>query len=357
MTKIIVWTLKEIVAHLQKAGLEVELQGNGEIQVTGLSTLQHGLKGTLSFLNNPKYRKYLDTSQASAILVNRRNAEAVTHNAIICEDTHEAWAQISRLFEEDYRSFSAIHETALIHESAQLGENVVVGAYAVIGENVCIGEGTYIDSHVVVEKGVSIGRECYLFSHSIVRYNCQLKDRVTLHPHAVIGAEGFGFARTRKGYIKVAQIGRVILHEDVDIGSGTSVDRGAIEDTIIGRGCKIDNHVQIGHNCIVGEHTVIAGYTGIAGSVTIGNNVIIAGGVGINGHITIEDGVVVTGGTKVSHSLKEGRSYSSPAPIVETKEWLVNSARLKRIGSLFDRVKRLEDQTQNRDLDLNKQEG
>lgn len=355
MTKIVAWTLEEIVGYLRKVGLEVALQGNKESKITGLSTLQHGIKGTLSFLNNPKYRKYLETSQASAILVNRRNAEAVTHNAIICEETHEAWAHISKLFEEDYRSFSTIHKTAIIHESAQLEENVVVGAYAIIGENASIGKGTYIDSHVVVEKGVEIGRECYLFSHSVVRYNCRLKDRVVLHPHAVIGAEGFGFARTKKGYIKVAQIGRVILHDDVDIGSGTTVDRGAIEDTIIGRGCKIDNHVQIGHNCIIGEHTVIAGYTGIAGSVTIGNNVIIAGGVGINGHITIEDGVIVTGGTKVSHSLKEGRSYSSPAPIVETKEWLVNSARLKRLGNLFGRVKKLENQIQNMDLD--KKEG
>lgn len=341
--------LSEIFQHLIDSGLDATLVGEADIEINGLSTLQHGKKGTISFLNNPRYRKFLEESDASAILVNERNADAVSGSAIVCDETHEAWAHIAELFDHDYQSFKETHETAVIHETAKVDPTAVIGAYAVIGANTTIGAGTYIDSHCVVEQDVTIGKDCYLFSHAVVRYGCVLGDRVVLHPHAVIGAEGFGFARTRKGYIKVAQIGRVVLHDDVDIGSGTSVDRGAIEDTVIGKGSKLDNHVQIGHNCVIGEHTVVAGYTGIAGSTTIGNNAIIAGGVGINGHINIEDGVIVTGGTKVSHSLKKGHSYSSPAPIMETRDWLVNSARIKRLGDLFDRVKELEKQLKEKE--------
>lgn len=336
-------TLLEIFNYLIDKGEKVELHGPKEIEIEGLSTIQHGKPKTLSFFHNPRYRQYLETTEAAAILVDERNFEHVTQPAIVCGNTHAAWAYVTQLFQKDYRNFEAgIHPTAVIASSAKIGENVTIGAYSVIGDNTVIGDGSYIDAQCVIERDVVMGKDCYLFSGVTVRYECELGDRVVLHPNAVIGAEGFGFARTKAGYIKVAQLGRVVLADDVDIGAGSCIDRGAIEDTIVGRGTKIDNHVQLGHNCIVGENTVIAGYTGIAGSTDIGNNVVIGGGVGMNGHMKIEDNVIVTGGTQVSQPLKAGKIYSSIPPVLENKEWRYNSARIKRLGDLFDRVKAIE---------------
>lgn len=337
-------TLQEIFNYLEAKGEIVTLHGDGAIVIEGLSTIQHGQAQTLSFFHNPRYRQYLETTNASAILVDERNFEHVTQPAIVCGNTHAAWAYVTQLFQKPYQNFSGIHETAVIAKSAVIGENVTIGAFSVIGERAVIGSGSYIDANCMVEQDVVMGQECYLFSGATVRYECQLGDRVVLHPNAVIGAEGFGFARTKQGYIKVAQLGRVVLADDVDIGAGSCIDRGAIEDTVIGRGTKIDNHVQLGHNCVVGENTVIAGYTGIAGSTDIGNNVVIGGGVGMNGHMKIEDNVIVTGGTQVSQPLKAGKVYSSIPPVLENKEWRYNSARIKRLGDLFDRVKMLEKQ-------------
>lgn len=337
-------TLQEVFDYLQSKGEKVTLHGDGTMHIAGLSTIQHGASQTLSFFHNPRYRQYLETTKAAAILVDERNFEHVTQPAIVCGNTHAAWAYVTQLFQKDYRNFSGIHPTAVIAKSAKIGSNVTIGAYSVIGENSIIGDGSYIDAQCVIERDVVMGTDCYLFSGVTVRYECQLGDRVVLHPNAVIGAEGFGFARTAQGYIKVAQLGRVVLADDVDIGAGSCIDRGAIEDTMIGRGTKIDNHVQLGHNCIVGENTVIAGYTGIAGSTDIGNNVVIGGGVGMNGHMKIEDNVIVTGGTQVSQPLKSGKIYSSIPPVLENKEWRYNSARIKRLGDLFDRVKELEKQ-------------
>lgn len=337
-------TLQEVLDYLQSKGEKATLHGDGAIEIMGLSTIQHGQDQTLSFFHNPRYREYLETTKAAAILVDERNFEHVTQPAIVCGNTHAAWAYVTQLFQKDYRNFQGIHSTAVIAKSAIIGENVTIGAYSVIGENANIGAGSYIDAQCVIERDVVMGEECYLFSGVTVRYECQLGKRVVLHPNAVIGAEGFGFARTAQGYIKVAQLGRVILADDVDIGAGSCIDRGAIEDTVIGRGTKIDNHVQLGHNCIVGENTVIAGYTGIAGSTDIGNNVVIGGGVGMNGHMKIEDNVIVTGGTQVSQPLKAGKVYSSIPPVLENREWRYNSARIKRLGDLFDRVKALENQ-------------
>ncbi len=335
-------TLAEIHQRLVERGLDVTLVGDGSLQIEGLSTIQDGRKGSISFVHNPRYRRYLEESEASAVLVNQRNADYLKGSGLICDETHVAWAYITQLFKHDYRQYSGIHPTAVIDESAEIGEGVTIGPYAVIGADCKIGKNSYIDSHVVIEKGVVIGEECYFFSHVTVRYNSLIGDRVILNPSCVIGAEGFGFARAKEGYTEVAQVGRVILYDDVNIGANSSIDRGAIDDTIVGKGSKIDNHVQLGHNCRVGENSVIAGYTGIAGSTHIGSNVLIGGGVGINGHITIEDGVVVTGGTNVSHSLKSGKIYSSPSPMMENREWLKTTGNIKRLGELFERVRALE---------------
>lgn len=338
-------TLLEIFNYLSEKGEKVELHGAGDIQIDGLSTIQHGKPNTLSFFHNPRYRQFLETTTAAAILVDERNFEHVSQPAIVCGNTHAAWAYVTQLFQQAYRNFDVgIHPTVILGSNTKIGKNVTIGAYSVIGENVVIGEGSYIDAQCVIERDVVMGDDCYLFSGVTVRYECQLGNRVVLHPNAVIGAEGFGFARTQAGYIKVAQLGCVVLADDVDVGAGSCIDRGAIEDTIVGRGTKIDNHVQLGHNCIVGENTVIAGYTGIAGSTDIGNNVVIGGGVGMNGHMKVEDNVIVTGGTQVSQPLKAGKVYSSIPPVLENREWRYNSARIKRLGDLFDRVKALEKQ-------------
>ncbi|GBU09790.1 UDP-3-O-(3-hydroxymyristoyl)-glucosamine N-acyltransferase [Gammaproteobacteria bacterium] len=335
-------TLYEIIQKLKLKGLSISYKGDENIQITQLSTLQNAAKDGISFLSNSKYRKYLTDSKAGVIVLNLADAEIYAGNVIITDNPHLIWAHISQLFETMPKKPAIIHATALVASTAVIGENVHIGAYAVIEDNVIIGKNTIIGTHCVIESGVSIGADSLLYPRVTICYDCILGERVVLHSGAVIGSQGFGFAKGAAGFVKVAQIGRVILESDVDIGVNSCVDRGAIEDTHIKHGAKIDNLVQIAHNVVIGEHTVIAGCAGVAGSSTIGNHVMIGGATAVGGHIEIVDHAMVTGFTMLSHSLKEPGVYSSGLPVMENKRWHKMTAQLKRIDTLYKRVKVLE---------------
>lgn len=319
------------------------LQCDEDCDILRLATIQNAQHNEIAFVNNVKYKHYLENTQASVVILDPALAEHYQGHKIITKNPYLAWAYVSHLFDTRKQNCEAnIHPTASIANTATIGSDVFIGANVVIEENVTIGSGCVIKAGSVIESGVTLGEECFLYPNVTICYDCQLGSRVTLHSGVVIGAEGFGFARGPKGYVKIAQVGRVILKDDVDIGANSCIDRGAIEDTIIGQGTKIDNHVQLGHNGLVGENTVISGFTGIAGSCTIGSNVVIGGGVGINGHITLHDGVMVTGDTMVTHSLVEPGVYSSGMPVTNNRTWRRNVVQLQQIDKLYRRVKALE---------------
>lgn len=333
----------DILNHLLPHIDDLTLRGDETHDITSLATIQNAKVGSIAFVNNVKYRQYLENTQASVVIVSPELLDNYSGTALVTKNPYLAWAYVSQLFNTAPKvNVQGIHPSAVIAESATIGEHVVIGANVVIEEGVIIGDHTIIKAGSVIEQGVVLGEHCFIYPNVTVCYGCIIGDRVTLHSGVVIGAEGFGFARGPKGYVKIAQVGRVILSDDVDIGANSCIDRGAIEDTVIGKGTKIDNHVQLGHNGLVGENTVISGFTGIAGSATIGNNVVIGGGVGINGHITLHDGVMVTGDTMVTHSLVDPGVYSSGMPVMDNRSWRKNVVQLQQIDKLYRRVKALE---------------
>lgn len=303
-----------------------------------LATLQSARSDELAFLANPRYLSQLEITQAGAVLVDEKNAIHCPDNtlAIVVKNPYLAYARLTELFRYISQSSVTIHPTAIVPDSVKLGDNVQIGAYCVLGENVEIGNYTRLDSHVTLEDNAIIGKNCQLKSHVFIGHHCQLGDFVTLHSHAGIGNEGFGFAPCglpdTAGWQKIHQLGRVIIGNHVRIGSHTCVDRGAIEDTIIGDNVIIDNLVQIAHNVEIGAGTAIAACTGIAGSAKVGKRCVLAGGVGLVGHITLADDVTITGMSMVTKSITQAGSYSSGTPLMQSQQWKKSAIHFKQAG-------------------------
>lgn len=332
------YTLSELVA-----GLDVTVHGDDQCVIQGVATLQQAQAGQIAFLMNPLYKKYLATTQASAVILTQADAESCTTNAIISRDPYYTYAKIAAYFEFKKSVAPGIHPSAVIGKNCQIADSVAIGPHCVIGD------GVKLAAHVMIGAGTQIGDDCELGEFS------RLDARVTLYPRvsigkrvliasgAVIGSEGFGLAKHKGLWVKVPQLGRVILEDDVEVGANCSIDRGAIEDTVIEKGVKLDNLIQIGHNVRIGENTAIAGCVGIAGSASIGKNCLIGGGAGINGHIAITDNVMITGMTAVTKSIREPGVYSSGVGgLVTNLEWRKTSARLHRLEHMAERIKALE---------------
>ena len=339
-------TLEDIVQHIRSKNIAIELRGDPNCLIEKLVTLQNSdtssAKNGISFLSNPKYRQHLATTKITAVILKPYDVESYTGNALITEDPHLVWAYVSQLFEVVSKKTAGIHPTAVIAATAKIAGTAAIGAFVVIEDHVVIGENVVVGPHAIIEENVTIGDDCFLYPRVTICYDCHIGKNVVLHPGAVIGSQGFGFAKGKTGFVNVAQIGRVILENDVHIGTNTCVDRGAIEDTRLKKGVRLDNLVQVGHNVTIGEHSVMAGCAGVAGSTNIGNNVMIGGGTGVNGHIEITDNVMVTGFTMLTHSIQKPGIYSSGLPMMENQEWHRVVARVKKIGTLYDRVKALE---------------
>lgn len=303
-----------------------------------LATLQSATASDLAFLANPRYLAQLQTTQAGAVLVDEKNAINCPDGtlAIVVKNPYLAYARLTELFRYTPQSSASIHPTAIIHASVKLGENVQIGAYCVLGEDVEIGNHTRLDSHITLEDKVKIGEHCQLKSHVFIGHHCEIGDFVTLHSHASIGNEGFGFAPRglpdTAGWQKIHQLGRVIIGNQVRIGSHTCVDRGAIEDTIIGDNVIIDNLVQIAHNVEIGAGTAIAGCVGIAGSTKVGKRCVLAGGVGLVGHIELCDDVTITGMSMVTKSITQAGSYSSGTPLMQSQQWKKSAIHFKQLA-------------------------
>jgi UDP-3-O-[3-hydroxymyristoyl] glucosamine N-acyltransferase len=307
------------------------LRGEPSLKVRSVATLSRAKDGELSFLSNSRYRRHLESTRATCVVVNAADATNCPVAALIDPNPYLAYARIAGVLHPEAAAPPGIHPSAVIAGSARIAASASIGPLAVIEEEVEIGERVLVGPGCIVQKGARIGADSKLMSRVSLCAGVTLGQRCILHAGAVIGAEGFGFAMDRGTWVKVPQLGGVRLGDDVDIGANTSIDRGSIGDTVVEDGVKLDNQIQIGHNVIIGAHTIIAACTGVSGSTTIGQRCMIGGMVGFAGHITIADDVVITGCTMVSASLKQAGSYSGGIPATESRAWRRLVARFRRL--------------------------
>ncbi|NGP53617.1 UDP-3-O-(3-hydroxymyristoyl)glucosamine N-acyltransferase [Thioalkalivibrio sp. XN8] len=320
----------------------LELRGDPDRQVQRVGTLPEAGADAVSFLANPRYRRYLATTRAGAVVLAPEFAAECAAPVLVAANPYAAYARIAADLHPPPAFAPGIDPGAHVAPGAEVAPDAGVAPGAVVEAGARIGAGTWIGPNCVVGRDVVVGPGCRLVAGVTLCHGVRLGARVLLHPGVVIGGDGFGIAREPEGWFKVPQVGSVVIGDDVEVGANTTIDRGAIEDTVIEEGVKLDNQIQVGHNVRIGAHTAVAGCAAIAGSATIGRNCMIAGKVGIGGHLEIADGVVVTGMTMVSHSIREPGVYSGGLPLDEAARWRRNAARFRRLDELAKRVARLE---------------
>jgi UDP-3-O-[3-hydroxymyristoyl] glucosamine N-acyltransferase len=310
------YTLQELAKFLA-----AEFWGDPNCLITGIGSLDNAGSGEITFLKSHHYSKYLATTKAAAIIALPEHAKQNSGNWIIVDDPYLAYAKISRFFDDVPIAAPGIHATALIGEDCEIGAGTSIGPYCVIGHRVKIGKNVQIAASCVVSDDVVIGEKTKLYANVVLYHKVKIGKRGLLHSGAVIGSDGFGNANEKGVWHKIYQLGSVIIGDDVEIGANTTIDRGAICDTIIEDGVKLDNQIQIGHNVHIGAHTAIAGCTGIAGSTKIGRYCMIGGGVGITGHIEVTDGVIIGGKSAVGKSITKPGMYASSIPAMAYRAW------------------------------------
>jgi UDP-3-O-[3-hydroxymyristoyl] glucosamine N-acyltransferase len=324
-------------------GLDVTLLGDPDCVITGVGTIELAEAGQLTFLMNPLYKKHLASTRASAVILTEQDSVDCNVNAVISRDPYYTYAKMAAFFEQKPTSLPGIHPSAVVGKHCKIDPSASIGANCVIEDNVKIGKNVVLGPGCVIGESVEIHEETILDANVTIYFRVKIGKRVRILSSTVIGSDGFGFAKHKSVWQKVPQLGSVIIEDDVDIGSNCSIDRGAIEDTVIEKCVKLDNLVQIGHNVRIGESTAIAGCVGISGSTVIGKNCLIGGACGFAGHLTIADNVMITGMTAVTKSIKEPGIYSSGVGgLMTNQEWRKNSARLHRLDKLTQRVKVLE---------------
>lgn len=323
-----------------------ELAGDAALRVERLGSLESATPSTLCFIAGDRYLKQLETTQAGCIVVapKLREAAAARGAAIVTPDPHLYFARLSQWWVARTRARPApgIHASAQVHPRARVDASASVGPLCVIEEDAQIGVRAAIGAHCVIGAGAMIGEDTTLAAQVSFGAGCHIGARGIIHSGAVIGADGFGFAPHEGAWIKVEQFGGVRIGDDVEIGANTCIDRGALDDTVIADGVKIDNQVQIGHNVRIGAHTAIAGCAGIAGSTTIGAHCTIAGAAGIGGHLTLADHVHISAFTGVMQSITRPGVYTGAFPIDENANWEKNAATLRHLYSLRNRLRALE---------------
>jgi UDP-3-O-[3-hydroxymyristoyl] glucosamine N-acyltransferase len=326
-------TLREIVARLGGEAL-----GEVSTPLTGVATLDSAGPSQIAFLANPKYRSRLAGTRAGAVILGPGDRDAAAIPRIVSENPYAYYARTVALFNPAREPLPGVHPTAQVGSGARIAPGAEVGAFAVVGAGCAIGDGAVIGAHAVLGERVGVGEHTRLHAHVTVYDGCTIGARCVLHSGVVIGADGFGMARDAGRWVKIPQVGAVRIGDDVEVGANTTIDRGALDDTLIGDGVKLDNQIQIAHNCVIGAHTVIAGCTGISGSVTIGRDCLIGGGVGIVGHLEICDGVTISGFSFVTKSITEPGTYTSGMPAMPHAEWLRNTVHLRRLDDLARRI-------------------
>lgn len=329
-------------------GARVDGDSN-DLEITGAAGLDDAVAGQVTFLANPRYTPRVNTTKASAIYLSE---DALTEKPIAVlrsKDPYLAYTRALRLFHPEPAFSPMVHPSAVIDPSAQIAENVWIGACAVIGPSSRVDEGVRIYPNVTIYEDVSIGKDSIIHSGAVIRERSQLGQRVIIHNNAVVGCDGFGYAKDeQRSWLKIPQTGRVVIEDDVEIGAGTTIDRASVGESRIGRGTKLDNLVQIGHSCSIGEDSLLCAQVGLAGSSHIGSRVILAGQAGVAGHLTIGDDVVLTAKSATSHDVPAGKVISG-IPAFDNKEWLRSTAAYRRLGEMQRRLRELEKKLESKE--------
>lgn len=333
------YTLGELAQHVS-----AKVKGDASCIIESVGTLQHANSSQISFLTNPSYRKQLADSHAGAVIMSAADAENCSLNAIISDNPYAAYAKIAALLSPEEKYPAGIDSSAHIDAEAQVSKSASIAAGVVIESGVTIADDVRIGPGCVIQKNARIGANSVLTANISVAHDCEIGERNLIHPGVVIGADGFGQAMEKGQWIKVPQLGSVVIGDDVEIGANTTIDRGAIENTIIEDNVKLDNQIQVAHNVKIGAHTAIAGCTAIAGSTKIGKHCRIAGMVGIVGHLEITDNVTVTAKSLVSGSIKQAGVYSAGTPLELNQQWRKNTIRFKHLDEMAKRLNKLEKQ-------------
>ena len=329
------FTLSDIAARLGG-----DMLGDGQTPIQRIATLASAGSGDIAFLANRKYKSQLHSTLAAAIILAPDAADAFSGPRIVTENPYAYYARVAALLNPASAGFSGVHPSAVV--ASPLPADSAVGPHVSIGQRVILGDGVVIHAGCSIGDDVSIGAGSILYPQVTIYHGCRVGKRAIFHSGVVIGADGFGFAPDGKDWIKIPQIGGVSIGDDVEIGANTTVDRGALDDTVIGDGCKIDNLVQIAHNCIVGANSVLAGCAGLAGSVTLGEQCIVGGGGMVAGHVTVAPGTVLSGGSLIMKNITQPGRYTSVFPLDTHEQWLHNASHIRRLSRLADRISELE---------------
>ena len=316
--------------------------GDGSTVVSRVSSLNNAQSGDICFIHNTKYQKALATCQASAYVLSAKDATLTHLPRIIVDNPYAYFAKVSAFLNPLINPPLGIAASAVVDVSAQIPASCSIAASAVIGANVVLGENVVIGSGCVIENNVTVDDNSRLEANVTIKHHCEIGQNCHLFSGAVIGSDGFGYTEESGIWLKIPQVGRVVLHDNVDVGANSTIDRGALDDTIIETGVKLDNLIQIGHNCVIGAHTVIAGCTGIAGSAKIGKHCKIGGAAMILGHLEITDYVTISPGSMITRSLLVADTYTALMPFQSHKNWLNTAAKIRHLESLSDKIKSLE---------------
>ena len=319
-----------------------QVLGDAGVLIHQIATLESAQDGHLSFLASSKYRAHLAATQASAVIVGVADAAATQLPRIVVDNPYLYFAKVSAFLNPPPPVVPGIHPSAVIGENAQIDTTAHIAAHVVIGAAVRVGAGSVIMSGCNIGAGTRIGNDARLYPNVVVYHDCVLGNRLIAHSGAVIGADGFGMAMDQERWLKIPQIGRVIVGDDVEIGANTTIDRGALDDTVIGDGVKLDNQIQVAHNVRIGAHTAIAGCVGIAGSTTIGHHCRIGGSAGILGHLNIADHVEISSFTLIGKSISKSGSYTGIFPFSSNDDWRKNAVHLRHLDELADKIKMLQ---------------
>ena len=316
--------------------------GDATRRVARVGTLEHAGPDAIAFLANPRYRAQLATTRAGAVIVAPADAASTPLPRLVAAQPYLVYVKVAALLHPPAAVEAGIHPTAVVGDGARIDALASIGAHAVIGARAIIGARTSVGPGTVIGAGAEIGDDVTLHANVTVYDRCVIGPRTMVHSGAVIGSDGFGMAEEGGRWLRIPQVGRVVVGADCDIGANTAIDRGAIDDTVIEDDVKLDNQIHIAHNCHIGRHTAIAGCVGIAGSTRIGRNCMIGGASGIGGHISIADGTVIGGATSVTSTIEQAGVYTGMFPALPHREWKKVAARLRRLDELADRVRALE---------------
>ncbi|MEO5624096.1 MAG: UDP-3-O-(3-hydroxymyristoyl)glucosamine N-acyltransferase [Dokdonella sp.] len=325
----------------------IELRGDGSQEIHGVATLATAAADQIGFLANPRYRAQLADTGAAAVVLRASDADGCVGACLIAADPYVAFAKIAALFEQQSAATPGVHPSAIVAPGAMVAAGASIGPLCVIDDGATIADGAIIGPHCTIGRGCNVGAQSRLVARVTLVQDVILGKRVLVHPGAVIGADGFGLAFEHDHWLKMPQLGRVVIGDDCEIGANTTIDRGALGDTVLEEDVRLDNQIQIAHNVTIGAHSALAGCAAVAGSASIGRYCLIGGGAGILGHLSLADHVTVTAMSLVTHSIREAGEYSSGTPIQPNRQWRRNAARFKHLDEIARRVGAVEKETKS----------